>query len=163
MNLQGLAKAKVLGTPIDAVYQKAEDKSTMLVYGHAENPTQLELGKFLADMGEMVSFGGITEETIKNALPKSISEGIRLSLNHVYFVKESGPEGPSRDDAPGKEYAFWVFLHLEDLTSGFPIEVESVSLKLWSTKSEKILDEMKITEVNLLLQNAGITPQAVEA
>ena len=77
MSMQILAKAKVLGTPIDAVFQKEEGKSIMLVYGHAENPKKVTLKELIEGLATMVSFGTLDPATITAALPGTVGDDIK--------------------------------------------------------------------------------------
>lgn len=156
MSIQILAKAEVLETPIDAVYHKGDDKSVLLVYGHAEDPREIDLEEALGDLGQLVSLGTISSETIQKALPDSIGKAIQVSLRHAYFVKEIGNEAGEKNDKHDAQYAFWLDVHTDDLFGDLSFKVERVSLKFWSTKNQKVLEEMQINDVNRLLVEAGV-------
>ena len=178
MDMQILAKAKVLGTPIDAGFMKTTvgttTTSTMIVYGKPDplDPTPgmtlNELIKSCKDIG--ASFGGDdAKDNITKQLPDNITkkkgalDKIRFTLKEVFFVKKSTDNttaGTTTDTtadttaAGTSEYAFWFEINAEDLTKGWPIEIDSVSIKIWATTNRKILEEMKISQMQKLLEEA---------
>lgn len=162
-SLQILAKAEVLGCPIDAAYQKTETKSTTIVYGKSDplNPKK----KTLTDLTN--EFGNVfTVEDLSKSLPATltnITDSIEYSLNQVFYLKQTDVLPPNatqeqidqvKESKPG-EYALWLELHAPGLIDGWPIDVDSVSVKVWSTKNPKVLEDMKINEMQQLLDYAG--------
>lgn len=157
-DIQVLAKAKVLGCPIDAGFMKSETENIMVVYGKPDPnipPKGVTITELLDSCNKMVAKFP-TEEEIKKKLPQeiqSVFDKVTFQLNEVYFVKKSTDTT--------SEFAFWLEINTDKLTEGWPIEVESVSIKIWSTMNPKILSEMNISAMQALLassQNVPIAP-----
>jgi len=53
------------------------------------------------------------------------------------------------------EYAFWIQLDIDkSLMAGFPIVISEISIKLWDTENEKILEEMGINAAEDLTKSS---------
>lgn len=108
--MQIMARAEVLGTPIDALYitdstehqvelsNNTNDettkcklkKQTMLVYGRPENPEQLSLADLVGQLGSLFTGGFMSENDIKSKLPEKLVEKIseiKFSIRVIYFSK----------------------------------------------------------------------------
>lgn len=169
-NIQVLAKANVLGLPVDAAYQKkADGSSEMIVFGSVSNPTPMSLSDLLTELGTLVTLGSINTDTITNALPDELAkalDSITFSLNLVYFRRQVPAPGANNStnansntattDTKGSEYAFDISVNLGGITAGFPVEVQSVSFKIWATANTQVLQEMDITRINKLLGNTTV-------
>jgi len=159
-NIQVLAKANVLGTPIDAGFMKNGAESVMVVYGKPEIPSVGEtISQFITKIGKMVD-GFPTANDIKGKLPKKLADAfdnITVTLQEVYLViksedkTEENTTTTTTTTKPTSEFAFWLEISSGNLTEGWPIEVQSVSFKIWSTTNPKILEEMNISEMQKLL------------
>lgn len=147
----------------------------MLVYGKPEIPLRKSLSSVLQEL----TFGKWDVDSIRKQLPEvavSMLDGIDVSVNHVYFVKtartlkdDDGEEKISEnlDHEITKEYlkaknntfeyALWIDINVKpELMEQFPVKVTNISVKVWSTDNEKVLEEMKIKEVETLMANAGL-------
>lgn len=157
-NTQILAKAKVLGLPVDAAYQKkADGSSDWIVYGSLPTPEWMSITDLLNQLGNLVTLG-LTKDAIGSALPKQLTDvldKIQFRLMQVYFKKQVPADDDTSDTSKSSEYAFHIEVNLADVTSGFPIEVESISFKIWSTANQLILQEMDINRIEKLLGNAS--------
>lgn len=158
INIQVLAKAEVLGLPVDAAYQKNKDGSSeMIVFGAVATPKFMTVTELLTELGKLVTLGSINEDTIKNALPDGVAKAmdkIKFSVKVIYFrkgVPAPSPDGTVPAAQKGSEFAFDISVDLAEITAGFPIEVQDVSFKIWSTANSQILQEMDITRINKLL------------
>lgn len=169
-NVQVLVKAKVLECPVDAVYDKKDGNSTMVVYGKPDPnlPEKwMDVAELIKSIGEVgASFTG-GENIIENALPeelKTVMKNIKFRLRQVYLVKK-GNRDQKVKEGEESDYAFWLELNPSALTKDWPIDVENVSIKVYTTKNSIILDEMGMTETQKLLEFAnsapGITDQSV--
>ena len=157
-----LAKAKVLGLPVDAAYQRNSDGSSdWIVYGRLPSPEWMTITDLLNQIGNMVTLG-ITKDAIGDALPDQLTavlDDIKFRLIQVYYKQQTKPtaenqEEPNDEDIQKKpEYSFHIEVDISDITEGFPIEVENISFKMWSTANQLILDEMDINRINRLLGN----------
>lgn len=161
----------------EVTLDKSSDKYTVseskiIVYGKPDTPVR----KKLFDVVNELALGKVTKDELKSKLPDFISnilDNIEVSVNQVYLIKTSlnvldnkneqkvtdtSLEKSAKDKYPTpNEYAFWIdFTISKELMSNFPLKVSTLSLKIWSTGNEKVLEEMKINEINKLLKNAGI-------
>ena len=111
---------------------------------------------------------------LKTKLPDAIGnalDNISVAVNQVYFkstmvdlFEESKPvestvepELRKKYGASEKEYALWIDVTIDpDLMAGFPVKVTTLSIKIWSTGNKKVLEEMKITDIQKLLAGAGV-------
>lgn len=170
MQIQVLAKAKVLGCPIDAGFVKNGDDNTIVVYGKADatRADELSITELFTQLATMVSFGAISQETLKTQLTDQLPEGlksaldkIKLQLKEAYFVTSSKkPSAGAQPELKGTtEFAFWFDINLHGVTAGLPISLDSISIKLWQTKNATILDEMKISAMKKLLDSARDLPK----
>ena len=149
-NVQVLVEAEVLGTPISGGYQKTADGTSMVVYGKADVDAP---PKSIQDF--MDEFQGVNATDITGALPDSEGGGeqptsvldtITISLKQVYLLKRT--TGATTETL----YSVWILLNTEELTRGFPIQVKTVSLKLWTDSvPQSIKDAMEITAMQRLL------------
>jgi hypothetical protein len=160
LQVQVLAKAKVLDCPIDAGFVKDGNKNIIVVYGKADpSATAKTLTEIVAEFSNMFSFGAKPlDQAIKDSLPTQSAtplDKITLQLKEVFFIKSNTLPDKITDESkrtsdPSSEYAFWFELTTE-LTQGWPIEVDSVSVKFWNTKNDKIKQDMNINAMNDLL------------
>ncbi len=190
-NIQIAAKAELFGAPIDAAFINEERKisadstgkkeytanvKTLVVYGKPEEPIRKDLTTVLSDL----TFGLVKVETLKTKLPEAVAntlDSITVAINQVYFksttIDFTGTTLPTTDKAAklkkengegDKEYALWIDINIDPkLMSGFPVKVTTLSLKIWSTDNKKVLQEMKITDIQKLLAGAGITTETTAA
>jgi hypothetical protein len=160
---QILARASVLGCPIDAGYIRNGTENIFVVYGKAQPEQEaMSLGTLVTRLYELVSFGEQKEEDVTKELTSQLPENIaaviddiRFKLKEVFFVTSSAPKTDNDKELIKKktgEFAFWFEIELDDLTANWPIlQIENVSIKIWRTKNPQILDEMKISEMEKLL------------
>ena len=159
--IQVLAKATVLGTSIDAGFYKNKEENLIVVYGKADPSAEpMSLTDLVEQCKNMVAFfkeEDKPEDQILEALPDEAKKDdvlgkIQFRLKEVYFVKSLSQKAGNVESAgKSSEFAFWFEILLSDLTKGWPIELQNFSIKLWRTTNPKILEEMKISEMEKLL------------
>jgi hypothetical protein len=246
MDVQVLAKAKILGCPIDAGFVKTADQSCMVVYGKPDPALPVEaftIGQLLHKVSTMVAdISGKDgfETKLKDNLPKNMldiiygrytydddakkklndyldgektkmigtrrteittalttltdpkseydfieavntklgagkglsadekiiilahaktNSTVTIQLNEVYLVLKKA--NASTEQSKSSEFAFWLQVNMGKLTEEWPIEIDTISIKVYNTKNPTILDEMKISEANKLL-NYGTKTQSSE-
>ena len=76
-------------------------------------------------------------------------EDITIDQTHVTKARDAGKA------AQPSEYALWLDVNLSELTEGWPIEIESLSIKAWNTNNQTVLEEMGINEMQRLLSDAA--------
>ncbi len=157
--IQVLAKADVLGLPVDAAYQRKENNSSeIVVYGSVPNPKPMSLADLLTELGNLVTLGTVKPATITDALPSTLAtlKHITFSLDLVYFRRKSKAPANTSDPTPtapiGSDYAFEVSVNLGGVSADFPMKVLSMSFKIWTTTNAQVLEEMGITKFNKLLE-----------
>lgn len=155
-NIQILANAKVLKCPIKAGLSSSDTKNTVIVYGKPpELPApKVSLTEIAQEFGEVFNLKDIK-------LPGNIGESITFSLRQAYFKKvseksvDNTPVVDSGQAKNGADYALWLELYADKLTEGWPIEVSSVSIKVWNTNSALVLKDMEITAMQALLDEVS--------
>lgn len=151
-------------------------EKTLVVYGKPDNPVNQTLTAVLSKL----TFSSVDVATLKKKLPEAIAQtldGITVAINQVYFKSKTvdlfnEPDNVKIADVKeknlkknyelkNKEYALWIDFEVDpELMKGFPVEVKTLSLKIWSTNNTKVLEEMKITEIQKLLDGAGINTES---
>ena len=144
--VQVLADVEVLKCDIKAGIQKNETNTTVVVYGKSEQPApRVTLKEVANEFANMISLDDIS-------LPGAIGD-IELSLRQAYYKKVSvNTDDPA--EAQGKspsDYALWLDLHADKLTEGWPVKVKTVSIKVWQTTNEQVLEDMDIAAMQKLL------------
>ena len=107
------AKAKVLGTPIDAFFQKKSEKNRevkydkddgnkkvkvdvtdnkMLVFGAPDPSIALSLEDLIKQLTQLVTLGFTKSDDLLSNVPdrvQSILKGVKFSIRQLFFVKQS--------------------------------------------------------------------------
>lgn len=107
-NIQTKIKAAILGTKVDALYEKRKKEKKLvitkdvaakdviikdtitLVYGHPEKPVEKSITDLIEELGQLFTLGNLKPDTIKNSLPDSVAKvlgKILFSVRHIYYLK----------------------------------------------------------------------------
>lgn len=153
---------------------------TVVVYGKPEVPISKKLTMVL----EELTFGLVDVNALKTKLPDAIGkalDGIDVAVNQVYFKKTMvdlfETSKPNQKEASNveeglrkqygaseQEYALWIDINIDPkLMAEFPVKVTTLSFKIWSTGNKKVLEEMKITDIQKLLAGAGVATDTTVA
>jgi hypothetical protein len=146
-NVQIIADVEVLKCDIKAGIQTSGDKTTVVVYGKADTPApRVTLDELASEFAGMIG-----QSDIK--LPGGIGEDLQLSLRHAYYKKvtNKSDDAETAQAASPSDYALWLDLYADQLTQGWPVKIKSVSIKVWQTDNEQILEDMDITAMKKLL------------
>jgi hypothetical protein len=206
-NVQVIAKANVLGAPVNTAFVKKEtekeindgntpikctlSENIMLVHGHPEKPVLKTLDALIKELTSLISLGKLDKNKLLDVLPdgvKTALENIEFSVNEIYFLKKTAslkaPDSTQQDKInkqlekntngtyktdnsnaakliseteKSSEYALWIDVNVNpSLMKDFPIQVSSLSFKIWDTENKEILEEMEITKIQKMLAGAGV-------
>jgi hypothetical protein len=185
-NVQAIVKGRVLGTSVDGGFVKDGDTTKVILYGQAEGDQGFISLKQLIDgissgfgsdsdpeeqkvalddeekqqLSEQMEapFAGLSTGKDEEGKSTSILDTIKVKLALVYLFK-STTKGAQPQTASSLKYALHVTVDMSNLINAkFPVDVDAISLKIWSSNvPTKIRDEMKITELQSLIDSASGT------
>lgn len=145
--VQILADVEVLKCDIKAGIQSDANKTTVVVYGKADTPApRVTLDELASEFAGMIGQDAIE-------LPGGVGSKLELSLRHAYYKKvtDKNADAATAQAASPSDYALWLDLYADKLTEGWPVKVKSVSIKVWQTDNEQVLEDMDITAMKKLL------------
>ena len=179
---QLLVQGNMLGTPIDGGYASNDSNETIILYGKAEKNSGMTIQEAVESFSKLGI--GITQKQIEEFTKPiaKVTSSIRVILKQAYYYKNrqlteevnaaKQALAAAKDDASKQtaannlktaeaktsevQYAVWIEVDMKDLIpAGFIVDVDSVSLRIWSGNTPpKILEEMEITKMQELINSA---------
>lgn len=144
--VQVLADVEVLKCDIKAGIQKDTTNTTVVAYGKADQPApRVTLQEVSNEFSGMIGEGDLD-------LPEVVAN-LELSLRQVYYKKVTpkGTDAAAAQDQKPSDYSLWLDLFADKITEGWPVKVNKVSIKVWQTTNEQILEDMEINAMKKLL------------
>ena len=150
----------LIGTKLQAVYEQKEDGYTILLIPSEQNAdTGVSIGQVIADIKKLVSSSGseASTEDMEKELTESLSglsdgkDGfdldkivVKLNMAYLYINKE-------KEENAETEYAFQLQIVTEGLIPKAVaqlVDVNNVSLSLWNTTRQKVIEKMRLIKID---------------
>jgi len=166
VNVQISGGVKIFKTTVHVTFSKqVADKTVAIVYNDdmGKDAPSVSLSEIQGQIVNMFQNLIGTEQAITLEIPwpdsvkdkiKEIEDNILISLNVVYLkiTKYDKADDPQKENS--LEYALWISVKVADeLLKKFPIALEDLYLKLWSSNIDpRVKEKMDISEVEKLLE-----------
>lgn len=148
-NVQLAASVEFLNTNLVGALQSVDDNKIFLVKQLKEDKkeTGIKLASLAKSLKDIV---GGTQISLPDEI-KGVADKYEIQLNQVYLKIEQPKTGDK-----SVEYALWISIAtdekgLNELKEANPIfklvALKEISLKIWSTENQKILEEMSFVDI----------------
>ncbi|MGB5156029.1 hypothetical protein [Desulfobacterium sp. N47] len=149
----------IFKTPVSGVYYHENNDDILLIYQATDaKPVGVKVSDINVQMQSMFDLIGVKAPEaidVLSAIPENIKDIIKdytLSLHVIYLkVAKTNPEA-------SVEYALWISIDLDDekkteLKGKLPVVLDSLFLKIWSTKDDEVLKNMNISQIEQLINS----------
>ncbi|WP_111860955.1 hypothetical protein [Acinetobacter sp. CFCC 10889] len=147
-----VAEIEILKTKFYGVYEKTENGMAFLVA--PTSPTSPKEYKIKEIIKELTDYGvdeNAFKEKLNSILPKDKAdqfEEISITLNTLFFYRLQENNKPAE-----YEYAFSIQINLDEFADIGFAKLEKVSLSIWNTQREKVIEQMNLKSINEYLND----------
>jgi len=160
----------IFETPVSGVcYHKNKDNILLIYQPTDAKPAGVKVSDIETQLLNMLTLTGVQVPKIDvfSKIPqdiKNIIDDYTLCLHVIYLkVTKTAPTPPATDTTTKVEYALWISIDLDKtkkkaLEDKFPVVLESLFFKIWSTKNDDVLKDMNISQIEKLKNSDGNEP-----